>query len=99
MLISDDLQAHRQDGAGSAYVTDDDGEGPSSPSHGTDSAKRNDEIDDNLSGSDRSEELGHVQERSIEPWQSHEEYLQQKAAKEERHRRIQKRKWERRGIF
>ena len=52
MLISDDLQAHRQDGAGSAYVTDDDGEGPSSPSHGTDSAKRNDEIDDNLNDND-----------------------------------------------
>jgi hypothetical protein len=31
--------------------------------------------------------------------QSHVEYLQQKVAMEERHRKIQKRKWERHGIL
>ena len=58
----------------------------------------NDESDENSSGAERSEELGHANERIMEARKSHEEYLQQNAAMEKRHQNIQKRKWEGCGI-
>jgi hypothetical protein len=75
----------------SANATDDDGEAPVRPSHGYNS-------EDYSSDTERSEELGEEDERIMEARQLREEYLRNKAAIEQRHRNIQKRKLERRGI-
>jgi hypothetical protein len=96
--MSDDLRSQRLHGTVSGNATEDDGEAPVCPSHGSDFAMRNDKIDENSSGTERSEELGDANERIMEARQAHEEFLQQKRAIEQRHRNIQKREWKRRVI-
>ena len=95
--MSHDLRAQRLHGTESANATDDDGEGPVRPSHGALSAICGYDSEENSSGG-RSDDSDEENERIMEARQLEEEYLRNKAAMEQRHRNIQKRKLERRGF-
>jgi hypothetical protein len=92
------LRGQRLHGTESANATEDDGEAPVRPSHGALSAICNYESEENSSGTERSEYSEEANERIMEARQLEEEYLRNKAAMEQRHRNIEKRKLKRRGI-
>jgi hypothetical protein len=92
--MSHDLRVQRLHGTESANATDDDGEGLVRPSHGALSTIYNYESEDNSSSTERCEES----DEEMEALQLEEEYLRNKAAMEQRHRNIQRRKLERRGF-
>jgi hypothetical protein len=96
--MSHDLRWQRLHGTESANATEDDGEAPVRPSHGALSAICNYGSEENSSGTERSEDSEEANERIMEARQLEEEYLRNKAAMEQRHRNIQKRKLERRGF-
>ena len=95
--MSHDLRAQRLHGTESENATEDDGEAPVRPSHGAFSAICGYDSEENSSGG-RSDDSDEENERIMEARQLEEEYLRNKAAMEQHHRNIQKRKLERRGF-
>ena len=95
--MSHDLRAQRLHGTESENATEDDGEAPVRPSHGALSAICNYDSEENSSDG-RCDDSDEENERIMEARQLEEEYLRNKAAMEQRHRNIQKRKLERRGF-
>ena len=64
--MSHDLRAQRLHGTESENATEDDGEAPVRPSHGALSAICGYDSEENSSGTERSEELGEEDERTME---------------------------------